>query len=116
LITISKSTVQEYNDLCGLTNNENLGRPEDHSQEWESDKMKLLELLQNGKAVSMARIEKLTAGGKKDDVDPSSEFPYNEAPNYFKERHSEKTRMAKTLHYASKGVSKMAKALPEYES
>jgi hypothetical protein len=117
LITISKSTISEYNALCRLTTNQNVVRPDDPSQEWEADKRKLLELLRNGKKISMARIEKLIPKeGKKDDVDLSSESWHNEPSSHFKERHSDDTRMANALHYAAKGVRKMVKALPEQDS
>jgi hypothetical protein len=113
MIAISNSTIQEYHALCDLTKDGNTGRLEVPTESWEEDKKKLLELLQNGKKVSFARIQRLVLEVKNDEVDPSSESWYHETSDYFKGRYPENTSIANTLQYAAKGVRKMAKAVPE---
>jgi hypothetical protein len=114
IVAISKTTIQEYNALCVLTKERSSGRPQDPANVWNEDKMKLLELLQNGKKVSLARIQKLIPEGQNEKTDSSSEAWYNETSLYFKEKKPRDIRLANTLQYTAKGVRKMAKALPEY--
>jgi hypothetical protein len=114
LIETSQDTIQEYTALCRLTKAMNEERPKDLTEGMKIDKEKLLDILEKGKRVSMVRITELMPKDKStESMHPSSEPWYIESSRYFKERLPGDKRVTKALEYAAKGVSKMAKALPE---
>jgi hypothetical protein len=115
MIASSQELIQDYTGLCEMLAAAKKVNASGVTDAWEENKSTVAQLLENGKKLSLRRVEQLLPGNVKNGHSDASSEPWFEEASHFFPVKRDDTRLQDAFRQATKGVRRFAREIPEKE-